>query len=183
MDNKRLFVSLPVEEGLSREIFKKFGQLELPWEKIKAVPDKQLHLTLKFIGDTPLEKLPLFIEALEEIENAVKEIEIQIYQSKIFNPQNPRVLALAVRENENLNQLQKNIEEVFFDRGLSHYDAKKFTPHLTLARIKKKASTEEFKNFSNWAIEKTFYANYFQLMESELNKKGSIYTELQSFNL
>ncbi|MDD5749514.1 MAG: RNA 2',3'-cyclic phosphodiesterase [Patescibacteria group bacterium] len=183
MDNKRLFVSLPIDEGLSRHIFKEFGQLDLPWEKIKAVSPSQLHLTLKFIGDTSLEKLPLIIQSLEQIKTNYKEIELKINKSKIFNPQSPRVLALAIETNPKLSHLQKAVEEALALAGAGQYDAKKFTPHLTLARIKKKAEITEFKNFENWQIKKTFYAAYFQLMESELGGRGSVYSELQTFEL
>ena len=183
MNMKRLFIALPIEAGFSRQLLKNFGTLDLPWEKLKIVDFEQLHLTLKFLGDTPLDKLPEIIKALNEIKIGTKDIELNIYQTKIFNPARPQVLSLSIKENLNLQKLYDAIDQKLFDKSLAHKEIRKFTPHLTLARIKKSADLKEFDAFTNWPVNKIFSISYFELIESELTSKGPVYTVLQIFDL
>ena len=60
-----------------------------------------MNLTLKFLGDTPLEKLPKLIEALGDLKIKMGDIELNIDQSKIFNPKRPQVLNLSIKDNPN----------------------------------------------------------------------------------
>ena len=183
MDIKRLFIALPLDFGLSNHIFKQFQSLDLPWEKLKIINPEQMHLTLKFLGDTPLEKLPKLIEALGDLKIKIGDIELNIDQSKIFNPKRPQVLNLSIKDNPNLQKLYDIIDEKLFEESLAHKEIRKFSPHLTLARVRKSAEIAEFEAFSNWSINKSFIVSYFELIESELTSRGPIYTVLQTFEL
>jgi len=183
MNTKRLFIALPVDPILGRDIFKKFSTLDLPWEKLKKTSDIQLHLTLKFLGETNIEKIPDIISALEKIKMPFKDIELEIDKAQIFNERQPKVLSLHIKDNKNLQALYETIEQMLFDDGLSDKEARRFAAHLTLARVKKASDFEEYKDFNNWQINKIFSINYFELMESELTKTGPVYTALQTFDL
>lgn len=183
MDSFRLFISLPVEVGVASKLLKEFKRLDLPWEKLKTVEAKDLHLTLKFLGDTPLEKLPDIINALENINLNINNLDLKISQAKIFNPQRPQVIVLGLAENLELMALYQAVETELFEAGIAHKEMKKFSPHLTLARVKQAATIEEFKAIENWQIEKDFSVNHFNLQESVLSSTGPEYNVLQSFNL
>jgi len=66
METKRLFIALPVDPIISRDIMKKFSSLDLPWEKIKPVRSEQIHLTLKFLGEFKIENIPDLINLSSE---------------------------------------------------------------------------------------------------------------------
>ncbi|MFA6307635.1 MAG: RNA 2',3'-cyclic phosphodiesterase [Patescibacteria group bacterium] len=183
METKRLFISLPVDPMLSKDIIKKFSNLNLPWEKLKKANLEQMHLTLKFLGDFPIDKIPDLLNSLSRIDIGISDLELEINQSEIFNIQQPKVLALAIKKNNDLQKLYDEIDQVLFDDGLSHKEVRRFSAHLTLARVKQKADFEEFEEFNNWQIKKSFFVSYFELKESELTKAGSEYTTLQVFDL
>lgn len=183
MDNKRLFISLPVETTLSKKIYTRFKQLDLPWEKLKLSPPDQLHLTLKFLGDTPLDQLSPLIDTLSDIKLSPDYLELRINQTLIFNPHNPRVLSLSIADNPLLQRLYNQIDQALFDDGLAHKEVRRFSPHLTLARVKKAATADEFKKFTDLTLDYSFTVNSFELQESELTKFGPQYTVLQNFNL
>lgn len=183
MDTKRLFIALPVDPTISKDIIKKFKSLNLPWEKLKIVQPEQIHLTLKFLGDFNIEKIPDLLNSLNKINLGIEDMEIYIDQTQIFNPRQPKVLALSIKNNSELQKLYNKIEQVLFDDGLAHKEIRRFSAHLTLARIKQSADFEEFAEFNNWEINKSFFTSYFELKESELTKMGPEYTTLQTFDL
>lgn len=183
MYNKRLFISLPLDAPLAKDIFGAFSNLNLPWSKIKKVSPEQMHLTLKFLGDFAIDQIPTLIDSLSNIDLRLGDIELEIIESKIFNPSQPKVLVLAVAENEKLKKLYTTIEDKLFEDGLADKDFRKFSAHITLARIKKTSTLKEFDNFKKWSMHKSFSPTYFQLQESELGKLGPQYTTLQTFDI
>lgn len=183
MYSKRLFISLPVDPILAKDIFQGFSSLNLPWEKIKKVPFEQIHLTLKFLGDFAIDKIPQLIDVLDSIDINLRDMELQIKASEIFNPSQPKVLVLSVSENDQLKKLHTAIEDALFDNGLADKDFRRFSAHITLARIKKSSDIKEFDSFKKWPMQKSFSPTYFQLQESELTKTGPQYTTLQTFDI
>ncbi|MCD4760958.1 RNA 2',3'-cyclic phosphodiesterase [bacterium] len=183
MENRRLFISLAVDPAISKDIYKKFKNFHLPWSKMKTVEMENLHINLKFLGDTPLNKIPEIIDTLNSIKKQGSDLELTLDKTLIFNQRRPQTLVLHLTENKKLQKLYDDIEQALFDAGLSHKEIRKFTAHLTLARVKKPAEFEEFEEFTNWQIKKNLFVNYFELIESELTSKGPQYTVLQTFDL
>lgn len=183
MGTKRLFISLPLDQTTSKDIHKKFSNLKLPWEKIRTVRPEQLHLTLKFLGDTDIDNIPFLINSLNKVKIGTDDIQLNIYQTQIFSPERPKILNLGIKIEHNLRKLYDQIENMLFDEGLAPKESRQFSAHITLARVKKTASLEEFENFNSWSINKFFYVSHFELQESTLSKNGPEYTVLQTFNL
>lgn len=183
MKNKRLFISLPLDPAVSRDIDKKIKNLNLPGDKLKFIPPEQMHLTLKFLGDTPLQNIPEIIEALDNIKTNFEYLEIHINQTEIFNKKQPKILAAKIEDNNKLNDLYKKIDDTLFEAALANKEIRNFRAHITLARVKKSSNFSEFSDFINWDIKKSFSSSHFDLQESSLGKLGPEYTVLQSFNL
>lgn len=183
MDTFRLFISLPVETTVASKLITEFKRLDLPWSKLKTVPAKDLHLNLKFLGDTTLDKLPDIINALEKVDLNINSFDLKIVGAKIFNPQRPQVIFLNLADSLELQALYQQIEQELFNTGLAHKEMKRFSPHLTLCRVKQAATLEEFKALETWQVTKDFSVNHFTLQESVLTPQGPEYTILQSFDL
>ena len=183
MDYFRLFISLPMEPSLAKKIVKEFHGLDLPWQKLKNVNPDQLHLTLKFLGDTPLDKIPLLIDTLEKIKNDISQLDLNIKQAILIQPHRPQVISLEINQNQDLQILYDNIEQSLFTAGLKHKEMRRFLPHITLARIKQSAEEKEFAPLKKWSLNQSFSVNHFDLQESRLTPQGPIYNILQSFNL
>ena len=183
MDQARLFISLPLEGALIRDIHKGFESLDLPWEKLKVIEPDNMHLTLKFLGPTPIDKIPDIIKALDTIELDENNIELVADKTQIFNDKRPQVLSIALQDNPDLQKLFDKIDQDVFDTGLAHKEIRRFKPHITMARVKQSATMDEFTDWQNFKINKIFSINFFVLIESVLSKKGPSYTTLQSFDL
>lgn len=174
---------MPIEPAVTKKIFSRFRQLDLPWDKLKVVSPGTFHLTIKFLGDTPIEKLDQIIEALSDVKIDQDFIEMHIDNPKIIGGNHPRVLTLSLEENSQLQKLYDQIEDILFDAGIAHKEVRRFFPHLTLARVKKATDASELKDFANMNIDYHFSVTNFDLQDSELTKQGPIHTVLQNFSL
>lgn len=184
MQYYRLFIDLPCEPSVAKDILGEFKKLALPWEKIKVSQLDQIHLTLKFLGDTPLDRLEPIIAALGEVKLSSKDMVIECEKPLIFSPHHPRVLAIGIKNNEQLNLLFTQIEEILWQENLAHKEIRQFKPHLTLGRIKQDCTLDELKSFNQWSVKHfSFGANLFELQESKLNPQGPVYNCLQSYDL
>ena len=94
MEMKRLFISTGIDLAMAKDIEKKFLKLNLPWEKIKTVPTDQMHVTFKFLGDTPFDMIPDIVNSLEKINFKKEYIDLEIDKPIIFNKKYPKVLSL-----------------------------------------------------------------------------------------
>lgn len=184
MNYYRLFVDVPVEPGLANQLIKQFSRLNLPWQKLKPTTAKEMHVTLKFLGDTPLDKLEPIISTLGEIKLGSKDINLSIDAPKIFNQENPRVLVVALKASAALQKFYDKIEDALWQNNLAKKDLRRFSPHLTMARVKQATTLDELSDFINWhPTQSNFDVHYFELQESELTKLGPIYTVMQTFDL
>lgn len=183
MEQLRLFISLPLDLGLAKKLHKQFNQLALPTEGMRLVLPDQMHLTLKFLGNVPLDKLPEIISSLENIQSTGDPIDLSLEEVVASPSLYPEVIFIRIKENANLTALYNKIEKNLFASGLANMESRKFTPHLTLARIKSKVEPEQLEALKSWKVADQFAVNYFYLMQSELTPKGPIYTNLQSFDL
>ncbi len=183
MEQLRLFISLPVDPGLAKKLHKQFCQLDLPIDRMRLVLPEQMHLTLKFLGAVPLDKLPEIIASLEQIKSTGQTIDLSLERAVASPASRPEVIFIKVAKNPELDALYQKIEQNLFQSGLANLESRQFTPHLTLARIKQKIEPAEFAALSSWQSNDQFTVNYFYLMQSELTPRGPIYTNLQTFDL
>jgi len=156
------------------------------YAKFKAVDDKNIHLTLKFLGE-------IFPKDAEEISDALNFIENE-RKFKIFlkgigtfpNENYVRVLWIGVAEgNREICELQKKIDNVLSSK-FKFSSEKDFVSHLTIARVKyvyDKAALKTFiEKYNDFEFLK-FTAEKVSLMKSELRKEGPVYSEIKTFLL
>lgn len=150
-------------------------------DNVKWVNPGGIHLTLKFLGHTPLEAIDAINEALKDLVVKHSAIEFVITGTGCFpNIERPRVLWLGV--DGNIMQLQifvgeinKELEKLGFP-----VDEKEYIPHITVARIKyPPKDTPDIANFINTSYEPLdFNINRIRFMSSELFPNGPIYSIL-----
>ncbi len=148
-------------------------------------PAENLHITTKFIGEWPAERLDDVIDALEGIAVGPP-IEISINGLGWFpNPHSPRVLVAAVHAPESLQKLANSIDEATHGLGVP-METRPYSPHLTLAKIKNSEGLFPLKQ----AIAGlptvdfgSFTARDFHLYLSKMSPSGSVYTRLADFAL
>lgn len=151
----------------------------------EAVPDasaswskpENVHLTLKFFGNVPQEKVPRISEAAQRTAQEFSSFSIRIGSTGAFRTQ---VLWIGVEDpSGQLSALQRRFEEECVREGFAKED-RAYKPHLTIARIRrpegarKLAETHLQTNFE--AVE--ISVSEIVLFRSELSPKGSRYTAI-----
>ena len=137
--------------------------------------DDQLHLTLRYIGETETHRADDLAEALGTIR--FEPFELRIAGSGIFERKGvPRTLWAGVEKSEPLVRLQRRVERVCQSVGIEA-EHRKFTPHVTLARLNTASgpvapwlAQHGQLALAPWTVQE------FALFESELHEEGSIYT-------
>jgi 2'-5' RNA ligase len=156
-----------------------------PIAPVKWSPAENLHITTKFIGEWPNERLDEMIDTLRRVA-AGPPIDISINGLGWFpNPHSPRVLWAGVHAPESLEKLAHSIDETTHGLGVP-METKPYSPHLTLARIKNpnglfplKAAIAALPTVECGS----FIARDFHLYLSKMSPSGSVYTRLADFAL
>jgi len=153
---------------------------------VKLVEPDNIHITLKFLGDTDENQ----IERIEEImKDSVKDIDpfkVQLIGAGIFPNQNYiKVMWIGIKNGEKIGRIATKIDEQLSELGFKK-DKRGFSAHLTIARVRSVKNKEKLLQI----IEKyrdiefvTFEVKSIKLKKSELTPKGPIYTTLKEIKL
>jgi len=184
----RIFLSLNPDKGvlnslkrLQDEIKEELGFTES--FKIKWEHEDKLHITLFFLGEVPEEKLNEIRESLRAIQkDDIGEIHFETDEFGSFpNLRHPRVLVCKVNNHDGkVFTLNGRIAGILENYG--YRQDKRFSPHITLGRVKKK-HTPDLLNLKPKKLKKTFSEREFHIMKSVLSFKGSEYEALESISL
>ena len=177
----RTFIAVKVEPDMLLLQTLREMQMAFAAEPVKWVEENNLHLTLKFLGDTFPDQLVKVSDELDSISREFKEITCRLQGFGYFKSRGmPRVLFVKIVDTEILEQLTGELSNRLARIGFVP-DPRGFNPHLTLARIKflrnKKVfyqMVEKYKNdFMQQLIvrELVFY-------QSILNPSGPVYKPL-----
>lgn len=169
----RVFLAIELNDEVRRELtrvidaFKSSNLIEA-----KYVEPENLHLTLKFFGEVSKEKFEDILKKLAVFN--FKNFEAKINGVGYFSENFIRVLWTGIEDENKLDELVFEIRKIFGKEN------KKFSKHVTLARIKKVHDKMKFKefvrNFKTNPIK--FKINKIILKSSVLKKEGPEYSNI-----
>ena len=176
----RLFVGIELPKEIKDELFKVQKSVPSNLAKINWVSKKNLHLTLKFLGETdvPLERIKEGLRSARFDSFKVNLSEINSFSTKYKGYM--KVLWAGIFPEKEVVSLQQGVDSAL----LSIFNGdQKFSPHITLGRVKilkkKKEFSELLKKTTIRKLE--FEIKNFKLFESKLTKDGSKYSILETF--
>jgi len=183
---KRLFIAIKVSPDTA--FLDQLHQLtsQLSNEKIKWVEEHNIHITLKFLGETEEGKIPDIIKAAADVANDTNVFNYSLKKLGVFGSSyDPRVVWVGIEPYAEIVTIMKDLREKMEPLGFE-FDRQNLVPHLTIGRIKflqdKKGFQEvidQHKNISSLAMK----ADRLILFESILKKEGPEYHALQTFLL
>lgn len=142
---------------------------------------EQLHLTLRFLGDTDAEQVPVLEAAFAEI--TVSPLALRFDDLAAFpSPRQPHVLVAQVAPNDALLDLQRQIETAVQALGWEPED-RPFRPHVTLARLKRPDIRSVQAYLGTRTVDAAFTAAAFHLWASTRRPSGAVHERLASFAL
>ena len=184
MEKIRSFIAIDV--SYNEKINNLINEIKKSGAIIKLVEPENIHITLKFLGDVPHNKL-------SEIEDIIKNsiIDIEPFQFNLEgvgvfpNQKFIKILWIGIKNSEILEKISKRINQKI---NLMFKDIKqqKFIPHITIGRIKSAKNKEKILEIVDKY--KTYkFANIrvdsIKLKKSELTSKGPIYTNIFEIGL
>lgn len=192
MNSVRAFIAIPIPATQQAQIYTETAPLRAQIEShlIRWVSAKNIHLTLKFLGDTPLDKLEILKELLAKEAAKIASFEISIRKMGAFPTlSRPSAIWVGVQGKKNLLTLHKCVEETASQIG-SVPEKRPFSAHLTLGRVTKKGYTNQARYQIRKAVEEnqgydfgSVGVNSVHLFQSELKRTGAEYRSLFEANL
>ncbi|HUO97768.1 MAG TPA: RNA 2',3'-cyclic phosphodiesterase [Rhizomicrobium sp.] len=174
----RLFVALALPDQVTQSLLALQGGVPgARWQT-----REQLHLTLRFIGEADGKQMAAIDDALSAISAPPFGLELKGVGS--FGGRTPRDLWAGVRSNEALGHLQRKTESALQRIGLPA-ETRKYTPHVTLARLKgsQNGRVMEFLAHHSLYASGEFPVERFILYSSKTTSDGSIYRAEKAYGL
>jgi 2'-5' RNA ligase len=182
----RLFVAVNLPEQIKARLGSVQDQLRSAQADVSWVRPGNIHLTLKFLGETEVGRLERIRAALEEAARRHAPFAFDLTGLGSFGGRAPRVLWVGVEQGaEPLTRLAEGVEVAMAALGVAR-EKRGFTAHLTLGRVRSPRNAERLlAALGEWRRERfgSIQVAQFELMESQLDPQGSIYTVRQSFPL
>jgi len=177
----RLFIGLDLPAEVVRNLETLLDRLR-PQARINWSPPANLHITTKFIGEWPEERLDELKTALAGLPPRPV-IPVHIRRVGFYpNPHSPRVFWCGI-EAPGLAELATDTDRATAALGIES-EKREYSPHLTLARIKEKPNLQPLREtiaaLANLDFG-GFAADRFYLYRSQLRPTGSVYTKLAEF--
>ncbi len=182
--NLRTFFAIEIPDGIrgwiNSEIIMPLSKLPC---KITWVAPKNIHLTMRFLGEITFENVASVIENVLRMPKTFSQISLHLSDIGTFGKNSPRVVWIGIGgETQKLVDLHDNIEKACLSAGLPS-DDKKLSPHITIGRVKSPAHTGQLLS----AIKKVqikpldFVAKEVILFKSTLTPGGAIYEIVERF--
>lgn len=142
---------------------------------VKWVEPQRMHLTLRFLGNTPLDKLDELAAALDEVAQSHAPFKLNLDALGCFpNERRPRVIWVGVEGDvARAEALRAAIEAKIGSLGWEP-EEKSFRPHLTLGRVKDRKATIDLP-WGQGVAPAVIDVEEVVLFESQLRRSGPRY--------
>jgi 2'-5' RNA ligase len=191
MEQVRAFIAIELPDELKLALTRLQDQLKSGGQtSVKWVDPYSIHLTLKFLGNIGRDTVGGITTALEEAARGIHPFRLEARGLGAF-PGLKRVQVVWVGvtgEVDRLRQLQQRIESNLAPLGFVP-ESRPFTPHLTIARLRDRATPDERQNLGHLIGSTSFDTVYvinvgsIHLMRSQLTREGAVYSRISSVKL
>jgi 2'-5' RNA ligase len=176
----RVFIAIPLPVDLKAKLvalqqeFRSVG-LEAAW-----VREAGFHLTLKFLGEVDPTQIVSVVSCMVAIAQDCHPFSLSLAGVGVFpHGSNPRVLWVGARDvTGDLRHLQRTLDARLMQVGFPA-ETRPFTPHLTLARVKRVIRRGELLATLKAQHETALGqldVDHVELIESQLNPAGARYS-------
>ena len=181
MTGIRCFVAVDLPEEMRDEI--RSLQSQIATKGLRLVQPELVHITIKFLGDVPEEKVERVTDALQKVK--IAPFPAHVAGMGTFPGRDVRVVWLGLEGNfeELFQSVESTLNTIGFER-----EARGFSPHVTLGRVGRPGleTNRELrpKIAANGGVDLgSFTVDRFYLKKSTLTRGGPIYEDLAGFAL
>lgn len=190
METIRSFIAVELPPEVLRALGKLQDSLQADSPPgVKWVDSKGIHLTLKFLGGVPANRLELVSAALARVVQAARPLTLAVKGLGLFpDARRPRVAWVGLEGDiDRLVQVQQAIDSALAPLGFAK-EERAFVPHLTLARLREDMAPPARGRFGERFLVaqleplSPFRVESLELMKSQLTPRGAIYSRLGKFD-
>ena len=175
----RLFIAALLPKEIQRQLSLYINTLKPAVDGVKWEKPEKLHLTLNFLGDVDQSRIEEISLLLARNTQNCASFQLSTTLFGAFpNLRNPKVLYAGLSQNKMMANFQCSIEVGLSEPGFES-DNRKFMPHVTLGRVKKRIVLQNVPILEK----KKFNITEIGLIRSELRPEGSVYTPVEIFKL
>ncbi len=191
MEQVRCFIAVGLPDEVKAGLKDLQAQLKSGGQSsIKWVDPYSIHLTLKFLGGVDAAKITPITTAMEEAAQGIAPFSLKVEGLGAF-PNLRRVQVVWVGmggEVDKLARLQQRLESGLAGLGFTP-ENRRFTPHLTLARVRDRVALDERERLgeliagTKFKPVHSFPVEAVSLMRSQLTREGAIYSRISAAEL
>jgi RNA 2',3'-cyclic 3'-phosphodiesterase len=182
---KRLFVGIKINPNA--ELIDKISDLKLKLSDsdIKWVDTSNLHITLVFLGEANVEKIPSIINKLNDISKLISSFKANLIGfGRFARTDKTNVIWTGIFDEGQIAIIADKIADAMQEFGFKR-ESRQFKPHLTLGRIRtscNEATLDSFIKHHQKLNLQNIIVDEFILFESILKSSGSIYHAIERFH-
>ena len=177
----RSFVSIDLDDPqVLPRVLSVLSSLKALGGDLKPVEPENIHLTLKFLGNVSSDRLVEVKISLEQI--VFRSFQVEIKGAGAFpNFNHPNVIWVGIEEGwSQVEQIFEQSEKQLSAIGFKRED-RRFSPHVTIARVRSSRRKDEIANFLRHLSEESFgtiKVDRIRLKQSVLSSSGPKYSTL-----
>lgn len=181
----RLFLAMDLAPEIRASLAALLDELRPTTDAVRWVKPEGLHVTLKFLGETPEPKLPEISAGLAPVKST-RPVEMSFRGLGFFpSERQPRVFWVGIEATPNLAELAEEIEQKLAALGFAR-ENRPFHPHLTLGRYRsldrRRRLQERIRDLGRREFGRQSISEFF-LFQSQLGRGGAEYKKLARFEL
>lgn len=180
----RVFVALDIPDEVRRRIAEVSARLSRACPQARWARVDGLHVTLKFIGEAPPDRVERIRVRLSSIRSPAP-VEMSFRGAGFFpNERSPRVFWVGIEATPNLAELAADVDRNLELLGIPP-EPRPFRPHLTLARFKSGEGLVSLRETLRGLGTLEFGSTRTRelcLYQSQLKRGGAEYTRLARFD-
>jgi 2'-5' RNA ligase len=181
----RTFICLELPEAVRVQAEELQRRLASLGDKIRWVNPRNLHLTLRFLGEISRSQVETVCLAVRCAAARVEAFSIHLSGTGSFpSPRRPRAFWIGVAEASDLIRLYDAVEEELVSAGFPR-ETRPFSPHLTLGRVRVDRSSARLGEALAGAEfdAAPFPVTEVTVMKSDLKGSGAVYTPIAKLKL
>ena len=166
----RLFTGLEVPPSLAHEL----GMLRGGLSGARWIDEANYHITLRFVGDIDHATARDIFYELRRVRR--RPVPVALGELSFFGSDRPRSLIVKVQPGPEIMELQADHERIMRRVGLPP-ETRKFTPHVTLARLRNASSmaVADYLGVRGFMKPRRYVADQFVLFSSRDSTGGGPY--------
>lgn len=191
MEQVRAFIAIELPDEVRRALSRLQQDLKTQTvAPVKWVEPRNMHLTLKFLGNIGVDTVVDIVKALGEAAKGVSPLSLGVSGLGAFpDAGRARIIWVGLTGDiSGLRRLQQNIDKALAVLNIPP-EKRPFSPHLTLARLRDGATNADRREVGR-LLEETdftenpdFTAGSVYLIKSQLKPSGPVYSVLGSADL